>query len=180
MAESKDDPRVQRTKEHVLATAVAILQDGREPLNFTTLAARARVSRRTLYTHWGSVEALIVDTLGRYAFDVFDVSDDLTFEQRVRLVVDRFSEYLVDRSAATSIAMIMSAAKHDPESQQYLQTTRAWLWGALCDYLGPMDLHTYSLIFGSSLYMALSWGDIPETHRTATVALILERVQPRS
>src|SRR6187431_2238601 len=56
------DPRIERTRVHVLTTARALLAERNgEPLTFSRLAEAAQVSRRTLYTHWGSVERVIAD-----------------------------------------------------------------------------------------------------------------------
>src|SRR6187431_34732 len=56
------DPRIERTRTHVLTIARAMLAErSGEPLTFSRLAEAAQVSRRTLYTHWGSVERVIGD-----------------------------------------------------------------------------------------------------------------------
>jgi AcrR family transcriptional regulator len=176
MSEERGDPRIQRTKDHVLAAAVDLLNRAEEPLNFATLAAAAQVSRKTLYNHWGSIEALIIDTFDHYVVEALDLNDHKSFDQRVDRVMTMLSEYLVDKGAATSVAMIMAAANHNPECRTYLDHSRRQLLALLTAYLGPMDLNTYSLIFGSTLYVALSTGEISVAHRRSVGDVIRERV----
>ena len=76
------DPRILRTRVHILEVLRELLARPGEEITFTTLALRARVSRRTLYTHWGTVEAAVADasfgTESSPARDSFlQVSDDL-------------------------------------------------------------------------------------------------------
>ena len=55
------DPRITRTKEHVLTVVHELLQQPGAEITFSTIALAAKVSRRTLYTHWGTVEAVVAD-----------------------------------------------------------------------------------------------------------------------
>ena len=55
------DPRIQRTNEHVLAVLRQLLRSPGEEITITSLSAASKVSRRTLYLHWGSIEAAVAD-----------------------------------------------------------------------------------------------------------------------
>ncbi|MCS7483160.1 TetR/AcrR family transcriptional regulator [Umezawaea endophytica] len=56
------DPRVQRTKSHVLALTRMLLADGGPTaVTYQELSKQARVTRQTLYRHWPTREALFVD-----------------------------------------------------------------------------------------------------------------------
>ncbi len=58
------DPRIQRTRDHVLGVVRRMLATPSDvPLTFTSLAAEAEVSRRTLYTHWGTIDRLIAEAV---------------------------------------------------------------------------------------------------------------------
>lgn len=58
------DPRIARTRAHVLGVARGMLAiRGGEPLTWTSLSVEAQVSRRTLYTHWESIEELMTDLI---------------------------------------------------------------------------------------------------------------------
>lgn len=56
---------------------------GAEPLTWTSLSVEAQVSRRTLYTHWDSVDELLTDIIaGSSVVTVAEVSDPM--EDRLR------------------------------------------------------------------------------------------------
>jgi len=58
------NPRVRRTKSHVLAIARDILvSSGLASLTYTLLGERSRVTRQTLYRHWPTREALLADVI---------------------------------------------------------------------------------------------------------------------
>ena len=58
------DPRVERTREHVLACARALLAEyGADGVTFSSVGKAARVARQTLYRHWTTREQLIADVL---------------------------------------------------------------------------------------------------------------------
>jgi AcrR family transcriptional regulator len=76
------DPRVTRTRIHVLNVLREMLDHPGESITFSSLALSARVSRRTLYTHWGTVESAVAEAafgappnLGHTHF--MDVSSDV-------------------------------------------------------------------------------------------------------
>ena len=62
------DPRIERTRVHVLTVTRRMLaQRTGEPLSFSRLAQEAQVSRRTLYTHWGTVERVIGEAVAMHS-----------------------------------------------------------------------------------------------------------------
>jgi AcrR family transcriptional regulator len=59
-----DNPRVQRTRRHVLDVARDLLPEvGPAGLTYSLLAERAGVTRQTLYRHWPTRAALLVDLI---------------------------------------------------------------------------------------------------------------------
>lgn len=57
------DPRVARTKAHVLAVAGELIAEGgREGFSIDAVARRAEVARTTIYRHWPDLGALVLDT----------------------------------------------------------------------------------------------------------------------
>jgi AcrR family transcriptional regulator len=61
-SQSATDPRVERTKLHVLEHARRLLAaEGPAAVTYSELADCARVTRQTLYRHWPTREALFVD-----------------------------------------------------------------------------------------------------------------------
>ena len=73
------DPRIMRTKQHVLGVLRELLNRDGEEITLSSLAAEARVSRRTIYTHWGTVESAVAEAL-------FDETESAEAD-RFRLVV---------------------------------------------------------------------------------------------
>jgi AcrR family transcriptional regulator len=77
------DPRVSRTRAHVLAVAGELLADeGREGFTVDALAKRSGVARTTIYRHWPELGDLLFDTLRRMGHpppppDTGSVRDDL-------------------------------------------------------------------------------------------------------
>jgi AcrR family transcriptional regulator len=57
------DPRVARTREHVLAAAGELLaEEGREGFSIDAVARRSGVARTTIYRHWPELGELLFDT----------------------------------------------------------------------------------------------------------------------
>lgn len=55
------DPRIARTRLHVLTVLRGLLARDSGEITLSTLATEAQVSRRTLYTHWGTVESVVAE-----------------------------------------------------------------------------------------------------------------------
>ena len=77
------DPRVTRTREHVLAVAGDLLaEDGREGFTIDAVARRSGVARTTIYRHWPELCDLLFDTFRAMSHvvppaDTGSVRDDL-------------------------------------------------------------------------------------------------------
>jgi AcrR family transcriptional regulator len=60
---SVEDPRVARTREHVLAVAGDLLaEEGRTGFTVDAVAKRSGVARTTIYRHWPDLADLLFDT----------------------------------------------------------------------------------------------------------------------
>ena len=58
------DPAASATRQAILAAAKSLLaEQGRDALNMSRVARRARINRGTTYLHYASREALLLDTL---------------------------------------------------------------------------------------------------------------------
>ncbi|MEX3106200.1 MULTISPECIES: TetR/AcrR family transcriptional regulator [unclassified Streptomyces] len=115
------NPRVQRTRNRVLAVARELLpQVGPEGLTYALLAERAEVTRQTLYRHWPTRAALLFDLviegpdLGTYpepSSDVRAVATAWLRSLRAGVSVPAM------RTAALAVA---ARADHDPDSARAL------------------------------------------------------------
>ncbi len=57
------DPRVLRTRKHIQATVRELISNGEDDISISSIAAAGRVSRRTIYVHWGTIEELVADSV---------------------------------------------------------------------------------------------------------------------
>ena len=56
------DPRVTRTRIHIRQTVRELIAEDGE-ISISSVAVAATVSRRTIYTHWGTIEDLVADSI---------------------------------------------------------------------------------------------------------------------
>jgi AcrR family transcriptional regulator len=125
--EQMSDPRVQRTRLHVLNTAREMLGErSGEPLTLTSLATRAQVSRRTLYTHWGTIERVISD-----AVTLYETSDGLSPEglsprERLEIFLATLRERLHDPVTNAALATLIHEAAQDDSASEPLAALGAW------------------------------------------------------
>ncbi|QQM38121.1 TetR/AcrR family transcriptional regulator [Streptomyces liliifuscus] len=118
---TQSNPRVQRTRNRVLAVARDLLpQVGPAGLTYALLAEQADVTRQTLYRHWPTRAALLFDLilegpdLGTYPEPGNDVGDVATaWLKSLRAGVS----VPVVRTAALAVA---AQADHDPDSARAL------------------------------------------------------------
>jgi AcrR family transcriptional regulator len=147
--EQMSDPRVQRTRLHVLNTARQMLGErSGEPLTLTSLATRAQVSRRTLYTHWGTIERVISD-----AVTLHENSDGLSPEglsprERLEIYLTTIRERLHDPVTNVALATLIHQAAQDDASAEPLAALGAWPLDAFTDTVGPVTLDQYLQIVG--------------------------------
>ncbi len=118
---SPSNPRVQRTRNRVLAIARELLpQVGPAGLTYALLAERAGVTRQTLYRHWPARPALL--------FDLILEGPDLgTYPEPGSDVRAVATAWLKSLRAGVSIPAVRTAAlavtaqaDHDPDSAQAL------------------------------------------------------------
>ncbi|MEU9991661.1 TetR/AcrR family transcriptional regulator [Streptomyces sp. NPDC048045] len=115
------NPRVQRTRRHVLAVARELLPEaGPSGLTYALLAERAGVTRQTLYRHWPSRAALLFDLilegpdLGTYPEPGSDVRTVATaWLKSLRAGIG-------EPAVRTAVLAVTAQADHDPESAQAL------------------------------------------------------------
>ena len=122
------DPRIERTQKHVLESARQLLAERRgEPLTLSTLAVHAQVSRRTLYTHWGSIDRVISDAIVlRHLSDDFDVR--LSAREKLETYLRRVRDELHDPvTNAAYASLAYQASQDDTASETLRETGRAHL-----------------------------------------------------
>jgi AcrR family transcriptional regulator len=116
-AERKPDPRIRRTRLHVIQTARAMLNEHSEALTFTSVADRAFVARQTLYKHWGTVENLIAETIEVDRVGSEADYDGLDVPARISLFLSRLISE-IDPGTAAAIASLIAASSYEPDSRK--------------------------------------------------------------
>ena len=113
------DPRKARTREHVLRAAGRVLaQRTGEPLTFSALALEARVSRRTLYVHWGTIDALIRDLVESGLTDRPVVDDGLSPRARLRTHLTAVRDTFADPVNSVALpALLHDATQSDASAE---------------------------------------------------------------
>jgi AcrR family transcriptional regulator len=185
------NPRVQRTRNHVLTIARDLLpQVGPAGLSYAVLAERAGVTRQTLYRHWPTRAALL--------FDLILEGPDLgTYPEPGTDVRAVATAWLKSLRAGVSIPAMRIAglavtaqADHDPESAQALVRISQDRHAALNKLLEPagiqIDDDEYTLLYGPVLArLFLERGEVTDKFIDTVVTqwlttLNLDNVQPGS
>ena len=114
------NPRVRRTRARVLAVARDLLPDvGPIGLTYSLLAERATVTRQTLYRHWPTREALLVDLILEGTPTAYPQAG-----ADPRAVATAFlkslREGMSDSATATALMTLAAQADRDPVSAQAL------------------------------------------------------------
>ena len=112
-----DDPRVERTRAAVIEAATALMmEDGPGAITHASVAAAAKVSRTTVYTHWPAREDLLratIDSIRRHKPDLDELTGSLRDD--LRTVLAPLITDLCDDQRASMIATMMQRALHDAE-----------------------------------------------------------------
>lgn len=117
-------PRGPRARERVLRAALEVLADrGMPGFTMEAIAHRAAASKATLYRHWPSPAALLVDAMDM-SFQPLPVP--ATGQLRTDLIelLDRFQAQLGEQPFPRLLAAVVDAAEREPAiSQLHVQLT---------------------------------------------------------
>jgi AcrR family transcriptional regulator len=150
------DPRIERTRAHVLGHARDLLSDGGPgAVTYVELAARARVTRQTLYRHWPTREALFVDLAReRVALGLIETSGPP--EVIIGSFLRAMREGMDDVSNTAPLAALIAQADHDLTCRSALKSVVAECHGLLNRLLEPfgvvLDAEQYARLVGPVLF----------------------------
>jgi len=143
-----------------------------EPFTFTTLAARAKVSRRTLYTHWGSIERVISDAVtlrvGEAAAD-FSSPDP---RERLRNFLSSARSGIADPVTRVAVTALMNRSSYDAEAARSLAGMAAARLQHFRTSVGEIDRDGYLQLVGPVLFAELIGG---EAASDALIDTLVER-----
>ncbi|MGA0601400.1 TetR/AcrR family transcriptional regulator [Caulobacter sp. KR2-114] len=109
------DPRVERSKAAVLAeTYRQLTQSGVGGLSIDEVSRRSGVSKTTIYRHWPSRTALLIDACSRLS-DAGEAPDTGTLRGDVHALASHLGAQLGAAAWTSVYPSIIDAAERDPE-----------------------------------------------------------------
>ncbi|WP_018331966.1 TetR/AcrR family transcriptional regulator [Actinomycetospora chiangmaiensis] len=150
MASPDLDPRVERTRAHVLDHARAMLAaGGPSSMTYSALAKQARVTRQTLYRHWPTLEALYVDlVLDRAVREIQSLAgaagEATTAERLLGAFLHQVGAGMDDPANAGPLMALVAQADHDPASRRALADVVVGIRDELNRLLEPVGVRITS------------------------------------
>ena len=147
------DPRIDRTRQHVLACAREILlADGADAVTYSEVGRVARVSRNTLYRHWPTREKLLADlTLSYYT----DQQREAPAAASVAGFLESVRENLDEPGSVKTLSLLISRADNDPAIAEALRHVAQFRQETLSKVTGPLTDAEFALIIGPLLFQAI-------------------------
>ena len=109
------DGRVRRSRDRVLATAFDLLsENGVGGFSIDEVARRSGVAKTTIYRHWPSREALVLDAASRISAEV-EVPDTGSLESDVTVILANLGHLLGTARWSSVVPSIVDVAERDPE-----------------------------------------------------------------
>lgn len=129
-----------------------------EPLTFSRLAEEAQVSRRTLYTHWGTIERVIAEAVALH-FDDNDF-DPQGKEPRelLRELLGRTRDRLTDPVTHLALTSLVAQASTDDKAAEALSSMSTERLDEYAALLGDLTNDQYSQIVGPFFFNSLVRG----------------------
>jgi len=158
----ESDPRVARTRVHVLSTAREMLGERHDGITFSTLAARAEVSRRTLYTHWGTIEGLLADTILPDQVGSASDYDGLNLSERLTLFYSRFSD-AISKEVASGVAHLLWASQYDPTSMRTMARIGSAVQAIFVERVAPLTEDQYDLLIAPIIFARMTRASVSPT-----------------
>lgn len=99
----------------------ALQETPSEPLNFSTLATKAQVSRRTLYTHWGTIERVISDAVNFSRTTPNTATLSLPPKERLSEHLFQIRESFSQPLTRVAVPLLISQAATDSKAAETLE-----------------------------------------------------------
>jgi AcrR family transcriptional regulator len=109
------DVRVRQSRGSVLATTYELLsEEGLGGVTVDAVARRSGVAKTTIYRHWPSREALLLDACAQLG-PHFAIADAGSFQADLRALAHRVVEQLLSGPYAAILLSLMAAAERHPD-----------------------------------------------------------------
>lgn len=183
----RTDPRVARSRAAILqACADLIAEEGFAGVTIEAVAARSGAAKTTIYRHWPSREALLIEAFGACSGAPAPPPDSGAARDDVRRVLGALARKLDDGDWRASLCSLVDAAGRDAELARLHAATIAERRRPLSEVLErgvrrgelPSDLdvdRTVSMLAGPLFYRAMV---SREPLDEAFVADVVDRVLP--
>lgn len=111
------DPRVERSREAILGTAVELLLEGGTPaVTVDAIVERSGVARTTVYRHFGSRREVVAAAFERLVPDAVETpKEGAPLREALEAYVLAFAERLARGPWANAMPVLIEAAGRDPE-----------------------------------------------------------------
>jgi AcrR family transcriptional regulator len=147
------DPRIKRTREHVLRTAREMLaQPSGVPLTLSGLAAEAQVSRRTLYVHWGTIQKVISDAITNQDDLETRVIENGDPRAMLRSFLEEIRRFAADPVSNVALSTMLGQAAQDTDAAEILRSIGENGNARFVEILGTGTAEHYAELVGPILY----------------------------
>lgn len=110
------DPRVERSRAAILATASELLiEGGVRAVTIDAIVERSGVARTTIYRHWPTRAAVLTAAFSQLIPAIAEADSDAPAEEALRQVLYRFADELAQAPWVAVIPAFYEAARLDPE-----------------------------------------------------------------
>ena len=178
----KIDARVERSRAKLLAAATDLLvASGPAALTVDAVAERSGVAKSTLYRHWPSREALMVDVLRENMPCIPQFDSSLGFEKRLRGYLRALADTFTDPEWARILPALFSLKQECAEVGTLADTDRDAKVAMLTDMLDAgvaeglipagLDPHSVSAMLVGPLMMCVLTGATDTVHSVAEFAV---------
>lgn len=113
------DPRIERTKELVVAAALELLgEDGPEAVTHQRVAQRAGIGRATVYRHWPNRQSLMLDALEAFSLSIA-APEGMPVRESLIHLLETLCERL-DSPVAFAMSSLIARAEWEPDVRAFL------------------------------------------------------------
>ena len=151
------DERVRRSKETVLATTFRLMwEEGIGGVSIDEVARRSGVAKTTIYRHWPSRSALLIDACSRLATKP-EAPDTGSLKGDLAILLSRLAQQLKSARWPAILPSIIDAAERDKEITRLHQQLQA----------------TFSAPYRTVIERARERGDLPKALETSDLLAAL-------
>jgi AcrR family transcriptional regulator len=115
MRQTRVDSRIERSRHAVLTAALELLgESGVGGFSVDEVARRSGVAKTTIYRHWPTREALVVDTCSRLSAEQ-QIPDTGSLEADLMAILTNIAHLLQTANWSAVLPSIIDSAERDPE-----------------------------------------------------------------